>query len=139
MNIYLKFTMINTDEFILRLEKIMEMNQLNAATFSEIIGVQRSSVSHILSKRNKPSLDFILKINKAFEDVKLDWLILGEINGKTSTNLAEKTNLELENNSFHKNNTDSTSKKHIQIKNEEVIQIIHMYCDGSFQSFFPKS
>ena len=53
--------MLNIDNFISRLEELMETNQLSAAAFAEKIGVQRSSVSHILSKRNKPSLEFILK------------------------------------------------------------------------------
>ena len=42
--------------------------------FCRKIGVQRSSVSHVLSGRNKPSLDFILKINKSIENISLDWL-----------------------------------------------------------------
>ena len=68
--------MLNIDNFISRLEELMETNQLSAAAFAEKIGVQRSSVSHILSKRNKPSLEFILKIHAAFEDAGLDWLLL---------------------------------------------------------------
>ena len=55
--------MLNIDFFISRLNQIMLSNNLNSASFAEQIGVQRSSVSHIMSKRNKPSLDFILKIN----------------------------------------------------------------------------
>ena len=54
--------MLNIDIFIKRLKEVMENHHLNAAGFAEKIGVQRSSVSHILSKRNKPSLDLILKI-----------------------------------------------------------------------------
>ena len=70
--------MLNTDAFIKRLEELMEQQQLSAAAFAEKIGVQRSSVSHILSKRNKPSLDFILKIEASFEEVSFDWLLLGK-------------------------------------------------------------
>ena len=58
--------MLNIDAFLIRLEQLMENNQLNAAAFAEKIGVQRSSVSHILSRRNKPSLEFILKIHAEF-------------------------------------------------------------------------
>jgi len=47
---------VNSDIFIEHLIEIMDNHQLNAAAFAEKIGVQRSSVSHILSKRNKPSL-----------------------------------------------------------------------------------
>ena len=58
--------MLNTDAFLRRLEQLMENQQLNAAAFAEKIGVQRSSVSHILSRRNKPSLEFILKVQAEF-------------------------------------------------------------------------
>ena len=54
--------MVNTDDFIKRLELILEYYGLNASAFADKIGVQRSSLSHLLSGRNKPSLDFILKI-----------------------------------------------------------------------------
>ena len=67
--------MLNIDLFISRLSEIMVNNNLNSASFAERIGVQRSSVSHIMSKRNKPSLDFILKIVNSFEEVTIDWLL----------------------------------------------------------------
>ena len=55
----------------------MDHHELSASLFADKIGVQRSSISHILSGRNKPSLDFILKITTEFEDVDLQWLING--------------------------------------------------------------
>lgn len=55
----------------------MNHHELSASLFADKIGVQRSSISHILSGRNKPSLDFILKITTEFEDVDLQWLING--------------------------------------------------------------
>ena len=50
---------------------------LTAAQFADKIGVQRSAVSHVLSGRNKPSLDFLIKIKKTFPDVNFEWLALG--------------------------------------------------------------
>jgi transcriptional regulator with XRE-family HTH domain len=50
---------------------------LSASGFAEKIGVQRSSISHLLSGRNKPSLDFILKIIEVFPDVDLYWILNG--------------------------------------------------------------
>jgi len=61
-----------------RVIKIMEDNGLSAAQMADKIGVQRSAISHILSGRNKPSLDFILKVLEAFENVSSDWLLKGE-------------------------------------------------------------
>jgi len=51
---------------------------MSAAQFSEAIEIQRSSLSHVLSGRNKPSLDFMLKIKSSFPEINLDWLLLGE-------------------------------------------------------------
>lgn len=61
-----------------RLLLIFEKFSLNASSFADKIGVQRSSMSHILSGRNKPSLDFILKIYETFPEISLTWLALGE-------------------------------------------------------------
>ena len=69
--------MVNTDEFIKRLEIILDYFSLNASSFADKIGVQRSSMSHLLSGRNKPSLDFILKIIDVFPDVDLYWILNG--------------------------------------------------------------
>jgi DNA-binding XRE family transcriptional regulator len=69
--------MVNTDEFIKRLEIILDYFSLNASSFADKIGVQRSSMSHLLSGRNKPSLDFILKIIDIFPDVDLYWILNG--------------------------------------------------------------
>jgi len=69
--------MINSIEFTTRIKKVMDHHELTASLFADKIGVQRSSISHILSGRNKPSLDFILKITTEFKDVDLQWLIHG--------------------------------------------------------------
>lgn len=70
--------MVNTDDFIKRLETILEYYGLNASAFADKIGVQRSSLSHLLSGRNKPSLDFILKILEVFPDIDLYWILNGK-------------------------------------------------------------
>src|SRR6056297_2811471 len=72
------FTMVNTEEFTQRLHKIMEYHDLSAASFADKIDVGRSSISHLLSGRNKPSLDFVMKIVSAFPDVELYWLLNGK-------------------------------------------------------------
>lgn len=69
--------MVNTEDFIKRLEIILEYYSLNASSFADKIGVQRSSLSHLLSGRNKPSLDFILKILDVFPEVDLYWVLNG--------------------------------------------------------------
>ena len=58
-----------------RFTKVIEYSGLTPAEFAEEIGVQRSSISHIVSGRNKPSLDFITKVKSAFPKLEWDWLI----------------------------------------------------------------
>ncbi len=72
--------MINTEDFIKKLELILDHYNLSASTFAEKINVQRSSLSHLLSGRNKPSLDFVLKIVEVFPEVDLYWLLFNEGN-----------------------------------------------------------
>ncbi|MFE3848541.1 helix-turn-helix domain-containing protein [Flavobacterium sp. LB3P45] len=70
--------MVNIEDFIKRLEIILDYYSLNASSFADKIGVQRSSLSHLLSGRNKPSLDFILKILEVYPEVDLYWILNGK-------------------------------------------------------------
>ncbi|MDY0252850.1 MAG: helix-turn-helix transcriptional regulator [Tenuifilaceae bacterium] len=60
-----------------RLQRILTKEGIAPTRFAEIIGVQRSSISHILSGRNKPSFDMIQSIMSKFPKLNPDWLILG--------------------------------------------------------------
>jgi len=60
-----------------RIQEILRKEQLTAAQFADKIGVQRSSVSHVLSGRNNPSIDFLQKILLHFEKISADWLLTG--------------------------------------------------------------
>lgn len=70
--------MVNIENFIKRLEIILDYYSLTASSFADKIGVQRSSMSHLLSGRNKPSLDFILKLSEEFPEVTLEWILNGK-------------------------------------------------------------
>lgn len=61
-----------------RLLQLLDLEHLSPSKFADLIGVQRSSISHVLSGRNKPSFDFLQKTLKAFPGLKADWLMLGE-------------------------------------------------------------
>ena len=66
-----------------RLQMVIKMNSMTNASFADKIGVQRSSISHVLAGRNKPSIDFIQKILVAFPKVDADWLVTGKKVGRT--------------------------------------------------------
>lgn len=60
-----------------RIIKFLTQEGLSATKFADEIGVQRSSVSHILSGRNNPSFDFIQKILTRYRNLNAEWLMLG--------------------------------------------------------------
>lgn len=59
-----------------KIEKIMQLENLNSAQFATEIGIQGSTLSHILNGRNKPSLDVLKKIMNRFRTINPEWLIL---------------------------------------------------------------
>jgi transcriptional regulator with XRE-family HTH domain len=61
----------------MQIQEILRREELSSSQFADKIGVQRSSVSHVLSGRNKPGFDFIQKILEAFPGINAEWLITG--------------------------------------------------------------
>jgi len=61
-----------------RIKFIIDSEKLTYSKFADIIGVQRSGISHILSGRNNPSLEVIQKILEAFTFINTDWLLFGK-------------------------------------------------------------
>lgn len=122
-----------------RIKIIMQMHNLNASAFADRIGVQRSSLSHILSGRNNPSLDFLEKTLQHFPRVDGDWLITGQQKKEKSNppGKVETTPDQSETNTEPK-------EEHIPlVKREEVIskrtvRLICFYDDGTFEEFHTK-
>lgn len=107
----------------------MDYYSESASSFAEKIGVQRSSISHILSGRNKPSLDFILKILSAYPEVDLYWLF----NGKGEFPSKIKTDTTKQENIAPALNYDNILSKTDKAKAIE--RIVIFYSDGSFENF----
>ena len=63
-----------------RINQIMQKDGLTNAEFAEKIGISTSSLSHIFSGRNKPSLEVVMRIQKAYPSINLNWLLYGEGN-----------------------------------------------------------
>ncbi|KGL63497.1 DNA-binding protein [Polaribacter sp. Hel1_85] len=100
----------------------MDFHQLSASMFADKVGVQRSSISHILSGRNKPSLDFILKVTAEFKDVDMYWLL----NGKGTFPKSAESNT-TSTPSFFESNSESSGKK--------IQRIVVFYNDGTFDEY----
>jgi transcriptional regulator with XRE-family HTH domain len=118
--------MLNYDDILNRIQEVMKNNELSSSQFAERLGVQRSGISHILSGRNKPSLELISKIHFKFDSVSIQWLLFGEENQKNNSNLLETDN--------NHNNIKFDS----QFSEKKTEKIIILYDDKSFVEFYPK-
>ena len=61
-----------------RLKQFLTMEGISPARFAEIVGINRSGISHLLAGRNNPSFEFIQKMLSSFPDLNPEWLILGK-------------------------------------------------------------
>lgn len=145
-----------------RIIRFLEIEKLSSAKFADDIGVQRSSVSHILSGRNNPSFDFIHKILTRYKYINAEWLILGtgnmlksikqinlfENNIKESI-ISEKTisnneKLKSQDNKLKENDesqenieTNVTNERISKTDNVLVEKIITIYNDKTFDIYLP--
>jgi transcriptional regulator with XRE-family HTH domain len=67
-----------------RIREILRKYDLSPSRLADQLEVPRSTISHILSERNKPSMEFILKVLEKYPEIDTDWLIRGKgtISGK---------------------------------------------------------
>ena len=60
-----------------RLKNWMGIEGLKSSALADSIGVNRATISHILSGRNKPSIDFLEKLLNVYPNINANWLISG--------------------------------------------------------------
>lgn len=126
--------MVNSSDFVYRVNKIMDYYQLSPSAFADRIKVQRSSISHLLSGRNKPSLDFVLKVVKEFELVDLYWLLNGK--GTFPKDIpTSPTRLLSENESPVKERQMGSNSKITNPVNKKIDRIVIFYSDGTFREY----
>ncbi len=144
-----------------RIEQLLDSKKLTATQFSEEIGVQRSSLSHVLSGRNKPSLDFMLKIKNRYPEINLNWLLLGDGEMSEKVTSSEKLSGEVVSDQLTELNLDkieSEERPNMKVIEEpiqklggqqnyafkasgqanEIEAVITLYGDGSFKIYRQK-
>ncbi|MFD2907762.1 helix-turn-helix domain-containing protein [Flavobacterium ardleyense] len=149
--------MVNIDDFIKRLEIILDYYNLSASAFADKIGVQRSSMSHLLSGRNKPSLDFIIKVIEVFPEIDLYWILnnKGTFPKSESKNVfVEEKKTVLKEDSVLPNESVPTDLFSTAVQNESqptansnynpiasndinIERIVIFYTDGTFKNYTP--
>lgn len=116
----------------------MEYYDLSAASFADKIDVGRSSISHLLSGRNKPSLDFVMKIIQAFPEVELYWLLNGKgsFPKKTATAPpAQEVKSNVPQQELFQEQKETLPAAVRGEKNKKIQRIVIFYTDGSFDSY----
>ena len=90
------FTNVNICQMNIRFKKWMKLVDINANSLALLINVNRSTISHILSGRNKPSIDILDKIIDKYPDLNTNWLIsgVGNISINTSSELIDKKHID---------------------------------------------
>lgn len=133
-------------ELVDRIKTIMKMHNLNAASFADKIGVQRANMSHVLTGRNKPSLDFVERILVSFPKVNAAWLVTGRVNSNEEESAQKETNrnqenIDLKDETIKVNieKAENTIKKHEEdsSNSRKIVKIITFYEDFTFDEYRP--
>lgn len=123
-----------------RIETIINHLELTVSAFADEIGVQRSSLSHLLNGRNKPSLDFVMKLVDTYPQVDLYWLLKGEGNFPKAL---EDRQIKNDVSGSHEKKKDiptikQSFDKEKNLDTNEPYKIVLFYPDGTFKTFNTK-
>lgn len=138
-----------------RLAHILRSKNLTATQFAEMMQIQPSNVSHLLSGRNKPSLDFLIKLKELFPEYNFDWIIMGKKPITTSSERVGNTQANtlfdsveigkpqsiqhdenyLLNDSFTINSDNEEAVRSSHNNSNGLTQIIYVYDDHTFEVY----
>jgi transcriptional regulator with XRE-family HTH domain len=140
-----------------RLLEFLKKENKSSAQLAEEIGVQASGISHILSGRNNPSLDFILRMLDKYPFISTEWLLFGKGSMYREARMQSLFDFsESEKPVTGNHPIDETIKKVVNIQDitttkgheespisekngpTEVVRIVWFYADNSFEEYFPK-
>jgi len=122
-----------------RIKDIIKESGLSNGEFADRIGVNRASLSHILSGRNKPSLDFVLKLLEAFDAVSSDWLLFGKVSGPEVTESVSEPLSSVARDEdvpdYGNRNIQKTPGKSSASADDIPERIVFFFPDGSFKQY----
>ncbi len=125
-----------------RIQLLLQQERLTITRLADILDINKSNISHILSGRNNPSLDILQKILRKFPKINPKWLLLGEQQMYLSNNniFENKTNLEVFENKENNNTIKSSDNDFItnKLTNDDIKKIVIFYEDGSFEYYIPR-
>jgi len=137
-----------------RIAHVIRAKNLTAAEFAFRLGIQPSNISHLLSGRNNPSLDFVKKLKETFPEYNLDWIVMGRgpmtvsepfveptpVGQVTSTDGEEKVDGQMpEETLFSQPEEVDLPLKQLVTPSESVLkQLILVYSDNTFEVISPR-
>ena len=131
--------MVNTSNFSKRLQKIIDFYGVTATTFSENLAFNRSTISHLLSGRNKPSLEFVMKVLQTYPEVDLYWLLYGKGSFPTPLNkVSTQIKTTSKQNEIPGIDPENSVFENMALKNSNtsaIERIILCYKDGTFKQY----
>lgn len=116
-----------------RIQVILKMHHLTPSAFADKIGVQRSSISHVLSGRNKPGLDFLEKILLHFPRVNAHWLITGKVSDSKNVVQVNESSQE------SKVVQGAINKERVLLDSCQIEKVLIFYADGTFTTHVPSA
>jgi transcriptional regulator with XRE-family HTH domain len=141
-----------------RILEFLKQENKSSAQFAEEIGVQASGISHILSGRNNPSLDFVMKMLEKYKFLSTDWLLFGKGSmykepkmqslfdniPETHNDLSEmhikntpgRNEIELQD--VMKKSETNDILNSLKKQNEQIVKIVWFFDDNSFDEFYPR-
>jgi len=141
-----------------RLLEFLKNENKSSAQLAEEIGVQASGISHILSGRNNPSLDFVLKMLEKYQFLSTDWLLFGKGSMYKETKMQNLFDYDPENSRETNEILNKSEQIRPKIDSQDVIKnkavddsidqtektasgiakIVWFYENNSFEEFFPR-
>lgn len=130
-----------------RIIALLKEKNISPSRFADEIGVQRSSISHLMAGRNKPSLEFVQKIIARYPEIRIEWLLNGSGSmtkeGSFPEEIVEKPVFDesveprkVEDEPVRQQK--ERKKRSSEVESKEIEMIIYFFKDHSFRKYFPE-
>lgn len=132
------------EAIVSRIKTIMEAEGYSAAEFADTLGIGRPLLSHVLSGRNNPSLQLIMKILERFPSYSAGWLIQGSQQTEQSVKpkppsgelfSEEDTESPYEQAPVVPKSTNSEPEPKNVVNKTDPIRAILFFSDGTFETY----
>lgn len=139
-----------------RILEFLRRENKTSAQFAEEINVQPSGISHILSGRNNPSLDFVIKMLEKYSFLSTDWLLFGKgsmykepkmadlfsaidlIEPEKPKDIKSKSTETISVEGTHDSKISDATAKTSEITHSQITRIVWFYENNSFEEFYPR-